>query len=185
MSSACCSCVKCSFQWVKVWGKCPLLCISLLHFCQCCSKNAIGNFCPLPFNSGDNCVFICSTVTINEIKEHLFSFAFYLSAPKRITTALSSVWQAYRYSQAVTVEVNVWEQCYKHNLKFSLCFFCHRHELSSPLSSTLSLSVFLPCAHSLPVSHLHFFLTPLFNFFFFRLSCSLQLSVCRRSRRTL
>lgn len=78
--------------------------------------------------SWHNCVFNCSTVTTNRIKQHRyefsigFVFAFYLQAPKWITTALSSVWQALRDSKGATVEVKVWEQCHKHDLKLCQSF---------------------------------------------------------------
>ncbi len=111
------------------------------------------------------------------------SFAFYLPAPKWITTTLSSVWQALRYFQAGRVEVKVWEQCHKNNLKFCWCF-SPTGLLSLPLLLSLCLclspaSLFLSCAHSLsvrrslsPISFLHLFQCS-FS------SCSLRLSLHR------
>lgn len=124
--------------------------ISLLPTCQCCSINTTGgNFCPFSMNSGHSCVFICSTVTTNKIKDLWeefsigFVFAFYLSSPKWITTAQSWVWRALRDSQAGTIEVKAWEQCHKHDLKFCRCFFSHRLALAFLLSIALSLPISL------------------------------------------
>lgn len=80
---------------------------SLLPSCQCCSINTTGgNFFPFSVNSGHNCVFICSTVATNKMKDLWeecsigFVFGFYLAALKWITAALSFVCQALRDSQA-------------------------------------------------------------------------------------
>lgn len=107
-------------------------------------------------------------------------FVFYLSAPKWITTALSSVWQAFRESQAETAGVKVRELRHKHDLKFCQCWLSHRLTLTSPLSTALSLPLTftsLSCAHSLSfclsLTCSHFLLTHIsLSFLFISFLCT-------------